>query len=181
MSATQVPLRPLKRGTMLKFWIGILILAAAAVGLAWTGTSGMRGVTTESGVIVRTLSAGTGDPIKEMDGVIIDYEGRLPDGTVFESTAERGPAPVIPAQMVAGFNEALQQMQEGGSYRITIPSDLAYGASGTPDGTIPPNTDLEFDVQVRNIVRDAGLTLQQQPTDPSQAPPQPQVQPQPQP
>ncbi len=174
MSATQVPLRPLKRGTMLKFWIGMLIVAAAAIGLAWVGTSGMRGVTTESGVVVRTLSAGTGDPIKEMDGVIIDYEGRLPDGTVFESTSERGPAPVIPAQMGPGFSEALQQMQEGGSYRITIPSALAYGANGTPDGTIPPNTDLEFDVQVRNIVRDAGLTLQA-PTDPSQAPsPQPQ-------
>ena len=176
MSATQVPLRPLKRGTMAKFWLAFLLLVAAALFLAWTGTSQMRGATTENGVVIRTISAGTGDPIKEMDGVIIDYEGRLPDGTVFDSTADRGPAPVIPAQMIAGFNEALQQMSEGGSYRVTIPADLAYGATGTPDGSIPPNTDLEFDVQVRKIVRDAGLTLQDQAPPPN---PTPELQPQP--
>ena len=178
MSATQVPLRPLKRGTMLKFWFGILLLATAAVALAWAGTADMRGTTTESGVVIRTLEEGSGDPIKAMDGVIIDYEGRLPDGTVFDSTADRGPAPIIPAQMIAGFNEALQQMRDGGSYRVVIPSAQAYGATGTPDGSIPPNTDLEFDVQIRKIVRDAGLTLQAPATTPEQPPePDPRSQP----
>jgi hypothetical protein len=162
-SATQVPLHPLKRGTLLKFWFGILLLVAAALALAWTGAGAMRGETTASGVVVRTISPGTGDPIRAMDGAVIDYEGRLvSDGTVFDSTAGRGPAGMIPAQVIPGFGEALQQMREGGKYRIRIPAALGYGATGTPDGKIPPDSELEFDVEVRQVVRDAALMMQQQ-------------------
>ena len=115
MSVTQVPLRPVKRGTLLKFWLGILALAGAAVLLAWTGAGAMRGATTASGINIRVAEEGTGDPIRAMDGAIIEYEGRLVDGTVFDSTQGRGPAPMIPSQVIPGFGEALQQMREGGS------------------------------------------------------------------
>jgi hypothetical protein len=171
---TQVPLRPLKRGTLAKFWLGILFLVAAALVLAWTGAGAMRGTTTDSGVVIRALVEGTGDPIRAMDGAIIEYEGRLTDGTVFDSTAGRGPAGMIPSQVIPGFGEALQQMREGGRYRIRIPAALGYGATGTPDGSIPPNSDLEFDVEVKKIVRDAATMVA-----PGGGQPQPQGQPQP--
>ena len=91
MSATQVPLRPLKRGSMLKLWLGIALLIAAALTLAWIGAGSMRGQTTASGVMIRTIKAGKGEPIKATDGAIVEYEGRLMDGTVFDSTKGRGP------------------------------------------------------------------------------------------
>ncbi|WP_118858260.1 FKBP-type peptidyl-prolyl cis-trans isomerase [Sphingomonas mesophila] len=173
MSATQVPLQPLKRGTLAKLWLGLALLVAAALLLAWTGAGAMRGTTTQSGIQIRTLDEGRGDPIRAMDGALIEYEGRLADGTVFDTTEGRGPAPIIPSQVIPGFGEALQQMREGGRYKIRIPAALAYGATGTPDGKIPPNSDLEFDVSVRQLVRDAALMM----GAPGQGQPQPQPQP----
>ncbi len=177
MSATQVPLHPLKRGTLAKFWLGIVLIVAAALLLAWTGAGAMRGAITANGVRIVTLAEGAGEPIKAVDGAIIEYEGRLADGTVFDSTAGRGPAGMIPGQVIPGFGEALQQMREGGRYKITIPAALGYGSTGTPDGTIPPNSDLEFDIEVKKVVRDAAL-MAPQAASPSQEA-QPQSQPQP--
>ena len=94
--------------------------------------------------------------IKPVDGVMIEYEGRLLDGTVFDSSEGRGPAPMIAGQVIPGFAEALQKMQKGGRYAIRIPSALAYGAT-PPPGPIPPNADLEFDVHVVQVVPDAAL------------------------
>ena len=159
MSATQVPLRPLKRGSMFKLWLGIALLIAAAVALAWIGAGSLRGETTATGVMIRTVQAGKGDPIKATDGAILEYEGRLMDGTVFDSTKGRGPAGMIPGQVIPGFGEALQKMQEGGVYKIRIPSALAYGAAGAGDGKIPPNSDIEFDVTVKQIVRNAAMMM----------------------
>ena len=159
MSATQVPLRPLKRGSMFKLWLGIALLIAAAVVLAWIGAGSLRGETTATGVMIRTVQAGKGDPIKATDGAILEYEGRLMDGTVFDSTKGRGPAGMIPGQVIPGFGEALQKMQEGGVYKIRIPAALAYGAAGAGDGKIPPNSDIEFDVTVKQIVRNAAMMM----------------------
>ena len=84
MSVTQVPLQPLKKGSMLKLWLGIALIVVAAVALAWVGTDRFRGEMTANGVFIRTLDAGTGDPIRVNDGVLVEYEGRLADGKVFE-------------------------------------------------------------------------------------------------
>ena len=127
--------------------------------LAWIGAGSMRGETLPSGVTIRTIQAGKGDPIKATDGAILEYEGRLMDGTVFDSTKGRGPAGMIPGQVIPGFGEALQKMQEGGSYKIRIPAALAYGAAGAGDGKIPPNSDIEFDVTVKQIVRNAAMMM----------------------
>jgi FKBP-type peptidyl-prolyl cis-trans isomerase FkpA len=157
MSATQVPLHPLKRGSMAKLWLGLILLIAAAALLAWTGAGAMRGETTSSGVQIRTLKDGKGDPINAVDGAIIEYEGRLPDGTVFDSTAGRGPAGMIPGQVIPGFGEALQKMREGGRYTVRIPAEMGYGAAGAGDGKIPPNSDLIFDIEVKQVVRNAAM------------------------
>ena len=157
MSITQVPLRPIARGSLVKLWLAIAALVAGAFFLAQLGTAPLRGVTTASGLVFRTIEPGEGDPIKLVDGALIEYEGRLPDGTVFDSTEGRGPAPILPAQVIPGFSEALQLMRKDGRYSVRIPASLGYGAAGTPDGKIPPNSDLLFDIHVVQVVPNAAL------------------------
>ena len=157
MSVTQVPLRPIAHGSLVKLWLAIAALVAGAFFLAQLGTSPLRGETSASGLMVRTIEPGEGDLIKIVDGAVIEYEGRLPDGTVFDSTEGRGPAPILPSQVIPGFSEALQKMRKGGRYAVRIPAALAYGAEGTPDGKIPPNSDLLFDIHVVQVVPNAAL------------------------
>lgn len=165
MSVTQVPLQPIRRGSVLKLWIGIALLAAGGLLLAWTGAGRMVGVA------VKTVEAGKGPLIGANDGVIIDYEGHLPDGKLFESTKERGPVPMLVGQVIPGFSQALQRMRLGGRYRIQIPSSLAYGANPPPGSPIPANSDLDFDIHVLQVVPNAALMA---------GPPQGQPQPAPQ-
>ena len=172
---------PQRRGTG-KLWLALLLLIAAGVGLAWFGAGSLRGETTATGLQFRTIEAGEGDPIKAVDGVLIEYEGRLEDGTVFDTSEGRGPTPMIAGQVIPGFAEALTKMQKGGRYRIKIPSELGYGASPQPGSPIPPNADLEFDVHVVQVVPNAALMQGVSPGQPGQTEqPGPPEQPAPQP
>ena len=157
MTVTQVPLRPIARGSLLKLWLALAALVAGAFFLAQLGTAPLRGEKTASGLTFRTIEPGQGDLIKIVDGALIEYEGRLLDGTVFDTTEGRGPAPILPSQVIPGFSEALQLMRKGGRYSVRIPSRLAYGPTGTPDGKIPPNSDVEFDIRVVQVVPNAAL------------------------
>lgn len=145
MSVSQVPLRPLKRGSLVKLWFGILALVAAGLLLAWAGAG------QSAGVRVKTLAPGSGPLIAAEDGVLIEYEGRLDDGTVFDSSAGRGPAFFPVGGVVPGFSQALQKMQKGGRYEFTLPSELAYGDSPPAGSPIPPGADLHFTVQVLEV------------------------------
>ena len=144
-SVTQVPLQPLKRGSLAKLWLGILLLVGAAVLLAWAG-AGQTG-----GVRVKTIEAGSGPVITKDDGVLIEYEGKLRDGTVFDTSAGRGPAFFPVAGVVPGFSQALQKMQKGGRYEFTLPAELAYGDNPPAGSPIPPGADLSFRVHVLEV------------------------------
>jgi FKBP-type peptidyl-prolyl cis-trans isomerase FkpA len=172
MATSETVDRTQKRGGSAKVWLALLALVAAAVALAWAGASPLRGETTANGVRIRTVTEGSGAFIQPVDGVLIEYEGRLPDGTVFDSTEGRGPAPMLAGQVIPGFSEALMKMQKGGEYRIHIPSGLAYGASPPPGAPIPPNADLDFDVKVVQIVPNAALTAGAPGAGASEQPPQ---------
>ena len=100
-------------------------------------------VTTASGLRIQTLAAGTGAAPQPGGAVLVTYEGRLADGTVFDSAAEPVGLPV--SGLVPGFTEALLMMRTGGSYRIWIPAALAYGERGA-GGVGPANAELEFTV-----------------------------------
>jgi FKBP-type peptidyl-prolyl cis-trans isomerase FkpA len=152
-----------------KLWLGILLLVAAGIALAWLGAGSLRGTTTASGLQFRTIEAGSGPRIKPVDGVLIEYEGRLPNGTVFDTSEGRGPTPMIAGQVIPGFAEALTNMQKGGRYRVRIPARLGYGAAPPAGSPIPPNSDLEFDVHVVQVVPNAALMQQ---GAPQEAPPQ---------
>jgi FKBP-type peptidyl-prolyl cis-trans isomerase FkpA len=152
MSVSQVPIRPIAKGSLTKLWLAIAVLAAIAFGIAWMGAGQFKTVT------VDTVTAGTGPMITELDGVLIEYTGRTEDGTVFDSTDGRGPAPFLVAQVVPGFREALTRMQEGGRYKILVPGRLAYGSNPPPGSPIGPNEDLSFDVHVLQVAPNAALT-----------------------
>ena len=181
MSVSTLAHPPRHRVALAKFWLGIAFLIAVGVGLAWLGAGSMRGETSASGVMVRTVEAGSGPAVTTADAVLIEYEGRLTDGTVFDSSAAHGgPQAVAPAQTIPGFAEALTRMQKGGRYRIRIPSELAYGAADQPG--IPPNSDLEFDIHVVDVAPGAAAMAaqaapQQQQQQQQQMPPPPQAQP----
>jgi FKBP-type peptidyl-prolyl cis-trans isomerase FkpA len=144
-TVTQVPLRPLKRGALAKLWLGLLLLIAAGVLLAWAGAG------QTAGVRVKTIEAGSGPVIAATDGVLIEYEGRLEDGTVFDTSAGRGPAFFPVSGVVPGFSQALQKMQKGGRYQFTLPAELAYGDTPPAGSPIPPGADLHFTVHVLEV------------------------------
>ena len=105
---------------------------------------------TASGLQYLVIKEGTGAKPGKNDAVTVHYTGRLIDGTVFDSSIERGePATFGVGQVIAGWTEALQLMQEGAAWRLFIPSDLAYGSQGT--GPIRPHSTLIFDVQLLKV------------------------------
>ena len=158
MSASETAKRPGHRGRGLRLWIALLALVALAVGLAWAGASPMRGETSESGLRIRTVEEGTGPFVQSVDGVLVEYEGRLADGTVFDASERHGgPQPMIAGQVIPGFAEALTKMQKGGKYKIHIPGSQAYGANPPPGSPFGPNADLDFDVHIVEIVPNAAL------------------------
>jgi hypothetical protein len=93
MSVTAVPLRPIKKGSLIRLWLALAILVLGAAGLAWAGTSGQQMLTTASGIQLQVLKEGTGAQPTTTDIVLVHYEGRLEDGTVFDSTKGKQPVP----------------------------------------------------------------------------------------
>jgi len=109
--------------------------------------------TTPSGLQYMVLRPGSGPRPRPSDRVRVNYEGKLLDGTVFDSSYERGePAVFGLNQVIAGWTEGLMLMPVGAKYRFWIPGDLAYGAKGGGGGEIGPNATLVFDVDLQAIV-----------------------------
>lgn len=107
--------------------------------------------TTESGLQYEVLKEGTGNSPKETDKVTVHYHGTLIDGTVFDSSVDRGEPATFPVNgVIPGWVEALQLMKEGAKYKLFIPSNLAYGERGA-GGAIGPNSTLVFEVELISI------------------------------
>ena len=107
---------------------------------------------TKSGLQYTVLREGTGRQPKATDSVRCHYEGFLIDGTVFDSSIQRGEPAAFPLNgVIAGWTEGLQLMKEGAKYRFFIPYLLAYGPSGAGN-SIPPYAALIFDVELLAVV-----------------------------
>lgn len=109
-------------------------------------------VVTESGLQYEILVEGSGDKPSAESTVSTHYHGTLIDGTVFDSSVERGQPAEFPVnRVIAGWTEALQLMPTGSKWRLYVPQDLAYGAQGS-GGKIAPYSTLIFDVELLEIV-----------------------------
>jgi FKBP-type peptidyl-prolyl cis-trans isomerase FkpA len=168
MSVTTVPIQPIKKGSIAKYWTGIGAVVLAGAALAWWGTASIRkdhatddqffssnagvsGVTTsKSGLQMQTIKGGEGKSPTLDDVVLVSYKGTLRDGTMFDQNPQ---APMEVGGVVPGFSEALQKMQRGGKYKIWIPGKLGYGENPPPNPqtgqpAFEPNATLIFDVEL---------------------------------
>jgi FKBP-type peptidyl-prolyl cis-trans isomerase len=108
--------------------------------------------TTASGLQYEVLQEGNGPKPGPTSQVTVHYHGTLIDGTVFDSSVQRGaPATFGVNQVIRGWTEALQLMSEGSKFRLSIPQELAYGANPHPGGAIQPYATLIFDVELLSI------------------------------
>lgn len=107
-------------------------------------------IVTESGLQYRVITPGTGKTPGPTDTVLTHYHGTLIDGSVFDSSVERGsPISFAVNRVIKGWTEALQLMQEGAKWELVIPSELAYGSRG--QGSIKPNATLIFEVELIEV------------------------------
>ena len=146
-TVTAVPLQPVKRGYLVWLWVGIAVAVLGAAALAWAGQTGQ--VATPSGLKYQVLAAGKPGPHPtDTDVALVNYVGKLTDGTVFDQSRQPTPMPVT--GVVPGFSEALKLMPKGAKYRFWIPPQLGYGAAGA--GPIPANATLVFDVELVDFI-----------------------------
>lgn len=127
--------------------------AAKAAGEAFLAENGKKDgvVTLPSGLQYQVLKEGNGKKPSATDQVVCHYEGTLIDGTVFDSSYKRNqPATFGLNQVIAGWTEGVQLMQEGAKYRFFIPYNLAYGERGA-GAQIPPFAALVFDVELIEV------------------------------
>ena len=117
----------------------------------WTENASKEGVEqTRSGLQYLVLEEGSGNTPAATDMVKVHYHGTLLDGSVFDSSVDRGqPISFGLNQVIPGWTEGLQLMKEGGKTRLFIPSELAYGDRAA--GTIPPGSLLIFDVELIEV------------------------------
>lgn len=135
----------------------IMLVAITGCGAQHNRTSSTRTETpsefqtTESGLKYRILNQGSSRRPKPSDQVLVDYTGRLEDGTLFDSSYEKAkPATLYIANTVPGWFEGIQLIGEGGVIELDIPPELGYGPAGNPP-VIPPNARLRFKIELRSI------------------------------
>uniref|UniRef100_UPI00402614CD FKBP-type peptidyl-prolyl cis-trans isomerase n=1 Tax=Prevotella sp. TaxID=59823 RepID=UPI00402614CD len=123
-------------------------------GEAWLANKAMEEgvVVLPSGLLYQVLNEGSGKKPTAADTVECHYEGRLIDGTVFDSSYKRGESATFPLNgVIAGWTEGVQLMSEGAKYRFFIPYQLAYGERGAGQA-IPPFAALVFDVELIKVL-----------------------------
>ncbi|MCW3094686.1 MAG: Peptidylprolyl isomerase [Chthonomonadaceae bacterium] len=111
-------------------------------------------VTTKSGLKYVDLKVGKGPSPKAGQDVTVHYVGTLMNGTKFDSSRDHGMPftfTIGQGQVIKGWDEGVMTMKVGGKRKLIVPANLAYGPGGTPDGTIPPNATLNFEVELLGV------------------------------
>lgn len=169
-TVTAVPIPPIKRRVIVYLVLGILLAAIAAAALAWQvptdpgvaflGKNARQTgvVTTVSGLQYQVLEKGqAGASPTDTDVALVNYEGKLIDGTTFDKSQQPTPMPV--SGVVPGFSEALKLMHKGSKYRFWIKPSLGYGDKAS--GPIPANSVLVFDIELLDFLPEAVICQMQ--------------------
>lgn len=141
---------------MPKLLVALLLACAAAIAPSGckknAGSAGGVGAGAKAGGLgVEDVKPGEGIVAVSGNTVSVHYTGRLTDGKKFDSSYDRGqPIEFLlgSGMVIKGWDNGIQGMKVGGKRKLTIPPELAYGTRGTPDGLIPPNATLVFDVEL---------------------------------
>jgi len=174
-SITAVPLQPVKRSVLVYLWAGIAVAVLGALALAWMApldpvssflakNSKAPGVIqTASGLQYEILSPGKGGVSPtDTDVALINYEGKLTDGTTFDKSQQPTPLPLRAADAkggVPGFSEGLKLMTKGAKYRFWIKPSLGYGDK--VNGPIPAHSVLVFDVELIDFLSESVIRRMQ--------------------
>jgi FKBP-type peptidyl-prolyl cis-trans isomerase len=149
----------MRRLAQLSMLMVVGVLAFAACGDDGAGDPGAgaseceeAAVTTDTGLEIEDIECGDGETAEEGDLVTVHYTGTLEDGTKFDSSLDRDepyPFNLGAGMVIPGWDEGVAGMQVGGTRKLTIPPDLAYGEAGA--GPIPPNSTLIFDIELLEV------------------------------
>jgi FKBP-type peptidyl-prolyl cis-trans isomerase FkpA len=132
--------------------VGATATKAQSAGFRDAAAAEAGAVKLASGLVYKTIKPGSGASPKATDVVRVHYHGTLPDGKVFDSSVQRGqPAEFAVNQVIPCWTEGVQRMKLGEKAKFVCPSEIAYGDSGTPDGSIPPGSTLVFEVELLGI------------------------------
>ncbi len=165
MSVTAVPIRPVRRSYLVWIWVAVAVALVVAALLARQGDAALlreaRGagvVTTASGLQYKVIEPGQGGAHPTASDVaLVNYTGRLIDGTVFDASKQPTPMPL--SSVLPGFAEALKLMPKGSKYRFWLPAKLGYGDRA--NGPIPANSMLVFDVELIDFIPESVLRQMQ--------------------
>ena len=165
MSVTAVPLRPVRRSYLVWIWVAVVAAVVVAALLARQGDAALvreaRGAgvtTTASGLPYKVIQPGQGGVHPTAtDVALVNYTGRLIDGTVFDASKQPTPMPL--SSVLPGFAEALKLMPKGSKYRFWLPAKLGYGDHA--NGPIPANSELVFDVEMIDFIPESVLRQMQ--------------------
>ena len=161
---TAVPIRPIRKGTLLKLRLGLILLALAAAGLAWIGTRPLQVQTLPSGARYRVLAEGHGVAMTAADVAALHYQLHVnsESAPVIQDSEESGQPFVTSVQEVfPGFADALVHMRAGGRYLLWLPPGT-HVAGGTPPPGAPftPRDTLVFEIEMLQIA--PGMAAQRQ-------------------
>ena len=151
MSAvTAVPIRPVARGSVLKLWLALLVLLAAAAALAWWGTQPLQVITLDSGVRYRVIRQGTGPEMTPADAIALRYKlhANSVTGRVIQDSDEAGePFVSTTSDVFPGFAEGMQRMRAGGEYILWLPPGTHAQGPIPPSAPFTANDTLVFEIR----------------------------------
>ena len=171
-TVTAVPLQPVRRRVLVYLWLGITLAVIAAIALAWQAPRDQVAVDlakvrrgdasiqqTPSGLLYKVIKPGTGDAHPtDADVVLVNYEGKLLNGTTFDASQQ--PTPMAVKGVAPGFSEALKLMTKGAKYHVWLPPHLGYGEKA--NGPIPAHAALSFDIELLDWKSEAEIRQMQQ-------------------
>jgi len=160
---TAVPIRPVRKGSLVKLWLGLLILALAAAALAWAGTRPLQVQTLPSGARYRVLAEGHGPAMTSADVAALHYKLHVNSerAPVIQDSEEQGQPFVTSVQEVfVGFADALVHMRAGGRYLLWLPPGTHVTGTAPPGAPFRSSDTLVFEIEMLQIA--PGMAAQRQ-------------------